>query len=108
MTKYYLLIILTTALVTYLIRAIPLTIFSKEIKSQFLNDFFYYIPYTVLGAMTFPAILYATRSLISGAVALFAAGIAGFFKKGLLFTAVTAAVAVYMTELILEFMGVAL
>ena len=103
--KYYLLIILTTALVTYLIRAIPLTIFHKEIKSRFLKDFFYYIPYTVLGAMTFPAILYSTRSIISAIVALLSACIAGFFKKGLLFTALVSAVMVYIAELILEFTG---
>ncbi len=106
--KYYLLIILTTALVTYLIRALPLTIFKKEIKSKFLNDFFYYIPYTVLGAMTFPAILYSTRNIISAIVALLSSCIAGFFKKGLLFTAVVAAVMVYITEIILEFCGVTL
>ena len=106
--KYYLLIILTTALVTYLIRALPLTIFKKEIKSKFLNDFFYYIPYTVLGAMTFPAILYSTRNIISAIVALLSACIAGFFKRGLLFTAVVAAVMVYITEIILSMMGVTL
>ena len=106
--KYYLLIILTTALVTYLIRAIPLTIFHKEINSKFLNDFFYYIPYTVLGAMTFPAILYSTRNIISAIIALLSACIAGFFKKGLLFTAVVSAVMVYITEIILDFSGVIL
>ena len=58
MTQYlpYMLIM---ALVTYLIRMIPLTFFQKEIKSQFIKSFLFYVPYAVLGAMTFPAIFTA-------------------------------------------------
>lgn len=104
--KYYLSVLLVTAAVTYLIRALPLTVFRKEIKSRFLRDFFYYIPYAVLGAMTFPAILYATRSIISAAAGFAAACIAAFFKRGLLTTALLAAAAVYVTELILTMTGV--
>lgn len=105
MTKYYLLVIAVTATVTYLIRMLPLTVFRREIKSRFLRDFFYYIPYAVLGAMTFPAILYATRSIISAAVGLAAACVIAFFKKGLLPTALSAAAAVYICELIMTYMG---
>lgn len=106
MAKYYLLVIAVTALVTYIIRMLPLTVFRREIKSRFLRDFFYYIPYSVLGAMTFPAILYATRSIYSAAAGLVAACITAFFKKGLLPTALTAAAAVYICEMILTRLGV--
>lgn len=106
MAKYYLLVIAVTALVTYIIRMLPLTVFRREIKSRFLRDFFYYIPYSVLGAMTFPAILYATRSIYSAAAGLVAACITAFFKKGLLPTALTAAAAVYICEMILTHLGV--
>ena len=105
MAKYYLAVIAVTAVVTYIIRALPLTVFRHEIKSRFLRDFFYYIPYAVLGAMTFPAILYATRSVISAAAGLAAACITAFFKKGLLPTALCAAAAVYIAELILTYIG---
>ncbi len=103
--KYYLGVLLVTAGITYLIRMLPLTVFRKEIKSQFLRDFFHYIPYAVLGAMTFPAILYATRSVISAAAGLVAACIAAYFKRGLLVTALIAATAVYLCELILSMTG---
>ena len=43
-----------TAGVTYLIRMLPLTIFRREIRSRFIRSFLAYIPYAVLGAMTFP------------------------------------------------------
>ncbi len=103
--SYYLGVLLVTAIVTYFIRALPLTIFKKEIKSQFLRDFFHYIPYAVLGAMTFPAILFATRIIISGIAGLLVACIAAYFKRGLLSTALLAASAVYITELILTNVG---
>ena len=48
--------IVVMALVTYLIRAIPFTVFKKKITSPFLQDFLFYIPYAVLAAMTVPAI----------------------------------------------------
>ena len=44
--------------VTYLIRVIPFVLINKKIENRFINSFLYYIPYTVLSAMTFPAILY--------------------------------------------------
>ena len=52
------------ALVTYLIRMIPYVAFRKKITNKFVSSFLYYIPYAVLGAMTFPAIFFSTASLI--------------------------------------------
>ena len=49
------------AIVTYIIRALPITLFRKEIKSKWLKSFLYYIPYAVLGAMTFPADIFFDR-----------------------------------------------
>ncbi len=76
------------AVVTYIIRALPLALFKKEIKSQWLKSFLYYIPYAVLGAMTFPAIFYSTGSFISAALGLAGAMTAAFFNLGLMPAAV--------------------
>ena len=46
------------AVVTYLIRMLPLTLLRKEIKSRTLKSFLYYVPYVTLSVMTFPAILH--------------------------------------------------
>ena len=62
--------ILVMAVTTYLIRALPLTIFKKPIKNRFLKSFLHYVPTACLTAMTFPAILYATEHMISGALGL--------------------------------------
>ena len=45
--KNYLYIALM-ALVTYLIRVLPLTLIRKPIKSVFLRSFLYYVPYVTL------------------------------------------------------------
>ncbi len=62
--------ILVSALVSYAIRVIPLTVFRKPIKSQFIHSFLYYVPYVTIAVMTFPAILEATANPLSGLVAL--------------------------------------
>ena len=43
--------------VTYLVRVLPLVVFRKKITNRFVRSFLAYIPYAVLAAMTFPAVL---------------------------------------------------
>ncbi len=86
------------AAVTYLIRMLPFVVFRKPIKNRFIKSFLYYVPYAVLGAMTFPAILYSTSNLMSAAVGLAVSVILAWFGRGLLTVAVSACVAVYLTE----------
>ena len=90
--------------VTYLVRAIPFTLFRKKIKNKFLNSFLYYTPYAVLAAMTFPAILYATDNIVSAIFGLAIAIILAFFGKGLLTVACGACLSVFVAELIMRYM----
>ena len=57
--------VLVMAVTTYLIRALPLTLFKKPIRSRYLRSFLHYVPTACLTAMTFPAILTATDHVIS-------------------------------------------
>ena len=93
--------IVTMALTTYLIRVLPLTIFRKPIRSRFLRSFLHYVPYACLTAMTFPAILSSTASMISGAAALLVAIFLAYRGKSLIVVAVSSSVAVLLTEWIL-------
>ena len=93
--------ILTMAVTTYLIRVVPLTVFRKPIKSRFLKSFLHYVPYACLTAMTFPAILTSTATILSGAAALIVAGILAYRGKSLLTVSVAASAAVMITELAL-------
>lgn len=91
------------AITTYLVRVLPLTIFRKPIKSRFLRSFLHYVPYACLTAMTFPAILTSTASLISGAAALIVAVFLALRDKPLIVVALGSSAAVFLTELILPF-----
>ena len=95
--------ILTMAVTTYLIRVLPLTVFRKPIRSRFLKSFLHYVPYACLTAMTFPAILTSTASVISGAATLIAAVVLAFRGKSLLVVSVASCCAVFLAEQILKF-----
>ena len=98
--------ILTMALTTYLIRVLPLPIFRKPIRSRFLRSFLHYVPYACLTAMTFPAILSSTASILSGAAALIVAILLAYRGKSLIVVAVSSSAAVLIVELILKLTGV--
>ena len=70
--------------VSYTIRILPLTLIRKPIKNQFIQSFLYYVPYVTLAVMTFPAIIEATQTPISGAAALAAGIFAAWCGLGLL------------------------
>ena len=89
--------IFAMALTTYLIRVLPMTIFRKPIKSRFLRSFLYYVPYCCLTAMTFPAILSSTASMLSGAAALIVAVILAYRGKSLIVVALGSSAAVLIT-----------
>ena len=90
--------IFTMALTTYLIRVLPLTIFRKPIRSRFLRSFLHYVPYCCLTAMTFPAILSSTATILSGAAALIVGVLLAYRGKSLLTVSVAASAAVMLTE----------
>ena len=93
--------IVTMALTTYLIRVLPLTIFRKPIKSRFLRSFLHYVPYACLTAMTFPAILTSTATVISGVAALVVAVVLAYRGRSLLTVSLAASAAVMVTEWLL-------
>ena len=96
--------ILAMALTTYLIRVLPLTIFSRPIRSRYLKSFLHYVPYCCLAAMTFPAILSSTQSPISGAAALLIAVVLAYRGKSLIVVALSSSAMVLIVEQLLKFL----
>ena len=86
------------ALVTYLVRVLPMAIFRKKIHNRFVQSFLYYVPYAVLSAMTFPAIFDSTGSRLGAAAGCVAALVLTYFRKGLLLVAVGAAAAAFLVQ----------
>lgn len=90
----YALFLLVMAGVTYLLRAVPFILLKGKIRSRFWRSFLSYVPYTVLAAMTVPAIFYSTNSKLSGACALVTAVVASLLGRGLVGVAVVACLTV--------------
>lgn len=89
------------ALVSFCIRVLPLTLIRKQIKSQFLQSFLYYVPYVTLAVMTFPAIVDVTQSPVAGALALVAGIVAALFGAGLFPVSIICCVVVFVIEFFL-------
>lgn len=101
----YLPYLLVMALVTYLVRMLPLTLMRRQITNRFIRSFLKYVPYAVLSAMTIPDIFYSTGytagvpdGLICAAVGFLAAVVAAWKGKDLLFVAIVACVAVALAQ----------
>ena len=94
--------IFTMAAVTFLIRVLPLTLIRKPIRSRLIRSFLYYVPYVTLAVMTFPAILSATQSWISGLAALAVGLVLAWMGAGLFPVALSCCGAVLLVELFLR------
>lgn len=87
------------ALVTYIPRVLPVTVFRKQVKSRFIRSFLDYTPYAVLGALTFPDVFTSTGHLYSAIGGTAAAVFLGYKGKSLVVVAMAAILAVYVLEL---------
>ena len=91
--------ILVASAVTLAIKILPLTLIRGEIKNVTIRSFLHYVPYVTLAVMTFPAIIDATQSQISGELALIAGIIAAWFGASLFKVALLCCSVVFVTEL---------
>lgn len=93
--------ILVAAAVTYAVRALPLTLLRKPITHPFIKSFLYYVPYVTLSVMTFPAIMDATHSPVSGLAALAVGVFFAYRGASLIKVAALCCAAVLALELLL-------
>ncbi len=100
MTKIYIYIFIM-ATVTYLIRALPLTLIRRHIDNKFIKSFLYYVPFVTLAVMTFPSIITSTENTVAASVAFVTAVILAWFGKSLFSVSVAACITVFVLELFL-------
>ena len=98
MTQNVYLYLIVAAVTLYVIRALPMTLIRKDIKSPFIRSFLYYVPYVTLAVMTFPAILSATGSRISAWAGFAAALLIAYVDGNLFWVAIGACLVVYAAE----------
>jgi branched-subunit amino acid transport protein len=99
----FLLYLVVMAGVTYLVRMLPLVLVRKKIENRFIRSFLYYVPYSVLSVMTFPAVFFSTGSIVSAVVGTAVAVVLAYRKKSLIVVAASAALAVFICELVMMF-----
>lgn len=101
MDKNFIILLAAMALTTYLVRMIPFAFFRSKINSKFIRDFLYYVPYSVLGAMTIPYIFYAGGSVYASVTGFAVAFIMAYFRFSLLPVAGASCIAAYVMGLII-------
>lgn len=94
--------ILIMAIVTYIPRVLPIAIFKKKIESKVIKSFLFYVPYAVLGAMTFPGIFYIKAGLLPAIGGTILALVLAYFEQGLMKVAVGAVAMVYIISAIIN------
>ena len=96
----FLIYLAVMALVTYLLRLLPMFFIRKEIENRFIRSVLYYIPYSVLAIMTIPAIFYISDNVLSGIVAALIAVPLAYSGKRLISVIMASATAAFIVELI--------
>ncbi len=94
-------LLIVMAVSTYLIRAVPFTAFQGKIRNRRVQAFFDYIPYSVLSAMTFPAILYSTGSVLAAGAGFLVALFLSWKGKSLLTVAIGTCLITFLVSLVL-------
>ena len=87
--------------VTYLIRALPMTIIRKEIKNPFIKSFLHYVPFVTISSMIFPDVLFCTSTVVSAIVGVIIALYLSYHEKDLITITLLACLSVYITEWIM-------
>ena len=98
--KDFALYVLVMAGVTYLIRMLPLAAIRGRVKSRFVRSFLFYVPYAVLGAMTFPAVFSSTGNVYTALAGTVVALVLGWMGKSLLTVAAASCVVAFLTGLL--------
>ena len=99
--KYVFTAVILMAIVTYIPRVLPIVVFRKEIKSKYIKSFLQYVPFAVLGALTFPDIFYSTGNIATSICGTIVALFLAYREKSLVVVAVGAILTVYITSLFL-------
>lgn len=84
---YTVIAIAIMALVTYVVRALPIAVFRKQISSVYIKSFLHYVPFAVLASLTFPDVFYSTGNTTTAICGTIAALILAYLNKSLVVVA---------------------
>lgn len=92
--------VILMAFVTYVPRALPVALCRREIKSNYIKSFLHYVPFAVLGSLTFPEVFYSTGDMLTATAGTVVALILAYFNRSLVVVAAGAIITVFVTGLI--------
>ncbi len=93
---YIISVLIVMFLVTAIPRAIPIVFVTKKIKSRFIKDFLYYMPYAVLSALTFPYIFYCCSNIYIAIIGTVVVIILALLDQKLYITALVAIIIMFI------------
>lgn len=96
---YVYICILLMALITYVIRILPLVLFRRPITNAFIRSFLYYAPYVTLSVLAFPAVLYCTESLLISGLAFLCAVVMTLIFGNFVLTTLVSCLLVFVLKL---------
>lgn len=99
---YHLLGVLVMAVVTYIPRALPLTLMRRRVQNRFVQSMLHYMPYAVLGAMVFPGVLEATATPWSALAGMAVALVLSWLRLELLPVALASTAMVFAVEWVMR------
>lgn len=89
------------AAVTYVVRALPIAVFRKQITSVYIKSFLHYVPFAVLASLTFPDVFYSTGNTITAIFGTIVALILAYLNKSLVIVAAGAILTVLVSGFII-------
>ncbi len=99
---YWILGVLVMAVVTYIPRALPLTLMRRQVQNRFVQSVLFYMPYAVLGAMIFPSVLEATATPWSALAGVAVALVLSWLRLSLLPVALASTATVFVVEWLMK------
>ena len=93
--------LLIMAVVSFIVRVLPVTLIRRQIKNRFIRSLLFYLPYATLAVMTFPAILSISENPLCGAAAFAASLVTAWFTKNLFLSAILGCAAAFLAAVVL-------
>ena len=87
--------------VTYIIRALPLVLLKKPIKSKLIRSALHYAPFVTLSCLTFPSVFSSTKDFRTALVGIVVAIVAMLVSKKQVIATVLAVLAVILSSALL-------
>lgn len=97
----FLIVIIGATIINYALRALPVVLHTGKQPGKFVKSFLEYIPYTALGALFFPDVLYSTGNIAVAVFGMAFAAILILMKRNMIVVVAGTIFLVYFVNLLI-------